>query len=176
MPQTTGLPTHSCLSPSPFLGKPTIIQPPSVLVAYVGQPGVFHCVAVGDPKPSIQWRNDSDVVTTGGRLEVFVNGTLKIKSLLKSDDSSFFTCEAENLYGSTSAIASLKVKGIVYHLAVIVTGKSSIFHGNSIKDGAYYCYCAYDLRISRYSDFLSPMLTNTGIFLRGLKLSGESRS
>ena len=45
-----------------------------------------------------------------------------------------------------------------------------------IKDGAYYCYCAYVLRISRYSDFLSPMLTNTGIFLRGLKLSGESRS
>ena len=45
-----------------------------------------------------------------------------------------------------------------------------------LKDGAYYCYCAYVLRISRYSDFLSPMLTNTGIFLRGLKLSGESRS
>ena len=45
-----------------------------------------------------------------------------------------------------------------------------------LKDGAYYCYCAYDLRISRYSDFLSPMHTNTGIFLRGLKLFGESRS
>ena len=45
-----------------------------------------------------------------------------------------------------------------------------------LKDGAYYCYCAYVLRISRYSDFLSVMLTNTGIFLRGLKLSGESRS
>ena len=45
-----------------------------------------------------------------------------------------------------------------------------------LKDGAYYCYCAFVLRISRYSDFLSPMLTNTGIFLRGLKLSGESRS
>ena len=45
-----------------------------------------------------------------------------------------------------------------------------------LKDGAYYCYCAYVLRISRYSDFLSPMLTNTGTFLRGLKLSGESRS
>ena len=44
------------------------------------------------------------------------------------------------------------------------------------KDGAYYCYCAYVLRISRYSDFLSPMLTNTGIFFRGLKLSGESTS
>ena len=40
------------------------------------------------------------------------------------------------------------------------------------KDGAYYCYCAYVLRISRYSEFLSPVLTNTGILLRGLKLSG----
>ena len=38
-----------------------------------------------------------------------------------------------------------------------------------LKDGTYYCYCAYVLRISRYSDFLLPMLTNTGIFLRGLK-------
>ena len=42
-----------------------------------------------------------------------------------------------------------------------------------VKDGAYYCYCAYVLRISRYSDFLSPMFANTGIFLRGLKLSGK---
>ena len=49
-------------------------------------------------------------------------------------------------------------------------------HTNVFKDGAYYCYCAYVLRILRYSDFLSVMLTNTGIFLRGLKLSGESRS
>ena len=46
----------------------------------------------------------------------------------------------------------------------------------SIKDGAYYCYCAYVLRISRYSDFLSAVLTNAGIFLRGSKLCGESRT
>ena len=44
------------------------------------------------------------------------------------------------------------------------------------KDGAYYCYCAYVLRISRYSCFLSVVLTNTGIFLRGLKLYGEIRT
>ena len=53
---------------------------------------------------------------------------------------------------------------------------ANIVRHRCLKDGAYYCYCAYVLRISRYSDFLSPMLTNTGIFLRGLKLSGESRS
>ena len=45
-----------------------------------------------------------------------------------------------------------------------------------LKDGVYYCYCAYVLRISRHSDFLSVMLTNIGIFLRGLKLPTESRS
>ena len=49
-------------------------------------------------------------------------------------------------------------------------------NAGGLKDGAYYCFLAYVLRISRYSDFLSVMLTNTGILLRSLKLSGESRS
>ena len=60
--------------------------------------------------------------------------------------------------------------------AHISTIDSLALFKKSLKDGAYYCYCAYVLRISRYSDFLSVMLTNTGIFLRGFKLSGESRS
>ena len=59
-----------------------------------------------------------------------------------------------------------------YNHAVLIT----YFDHFQVKDGAYYCYCAYALRISRHSDFLSVMLTNTGIFLGGLKLSGESRS
>ena len=45
-----------------------------------------------------------------------------------------------------------------------------------LKDSAYYCYCAYVLRISRYSGLLWVVPTNTGIFLRGLKLYGESRT
>ena len=44
------------------------------------------------------------------------------------------------------------------------------------KDGAYCCYCAYVLRISRYLGFQWVVPTNTGIFLRGLKLCGESRA
>ena len=39
---------------------------------------------------------------------------------------------------------------------------------DAIEDSAYYFYCAYVLRFARYSDFLSPMLTNAGIFLHGL--------
>ena len=46
----------------------------------------------------------------------------------------------------------------------------------AFKDGAYFCYCAYVLRIRRYSDFLRVVPTNTGIFLRGLKLCGECRT
>ena len=49
-------------------------------------------------------------------------------------------------------------------------------HNGTQGDGAYYCYCAYVLRISRYSDFLWVVLTNTRILLRGLKLSGEIRT
>ena len=45
-----------------------------------------------------------------------------------------------------------------------------------IKDGDYFCYCAYVLRILRYSGFLWVGPTNTGIFWRGLKLCGESRT
>ena len=41
------------------------------------------------------------------------------------------------------------------------------YRRHEIKDGAYYCYCAYVLRISRYSDFLSAVLINTGILVRG---------
>ena len=47
---------------------------------------------------------------------------------------------------------------------------------NVIKDGAYFCYCSCVLRISRYSGFLWVVPTNTGIFLRGFKLYGESRA
>ena len=40
----------------------------------------------------------------------------------------------------------------------------------------YYCYCAYILRISRCSGCLWVVPTSTGIFLRCLKIYGESRT
>ena len=48
--------------------------------------------------------------------------------------------------------------------------------GFDLKDGAYYCYYAYVLRISRYLGFLWMVPTNTGKCLRGLKLYGEIRT
>ena len=74
----------------------------------------------------------------------------------------------------------LKVKTLLADLLPLArqdpTVTRRVWTNLGFKDGAYYCYCAYILHISRYSDFLLPMLTNTGIFLRGLKLSGETRS
>ena len=52
--------------------------------------------------------------------------------------------------------------------------RNSGFDILTFKDGAYYCYCAYVLRISRYSGFLLVVLTNTGMFLRSFELCGES--
>ena len=45
-----------------------------------------------------------------------------------------------------------------------------------VKDSDYVCYCACVLHISRYSGFPWVMPTNTGIFLRGLKLCGEIKN
>ena len=42
--------------------------------------------------------------------------------------------------------------------------------------GAYFCCCAYILRIWRYSGFLWVVLAISGIFLRCLKLSEESKT
>ena len=72
----------------------------------------------------------------------------------------------------------LKHKCIIYHGNLANCNKPTT-HSQlrvNLKDGAYYCHCAYVLRILKYSDFLSVMLTNTGIFLRSLNLSGKSRS
>ena len=53
---------------------------------------------------------------------------------------------------------------------------SSLSETRSVKDGAYYCYCAFVLRISRYSVFLWVVPTNTGIIWRGSKFYGGSRT
>ena len=63
-----------------------------------------------------------------------------------------------------------QVHGVKIFFFITIIKES--FQLSNFKDGTYYCYCAYVPRISRYSSFLSVMLTNTGIFLRSLKISG----
>ena len=44
-----------------------------------------------------------------------------------------------------------------------------LHNGTPFKDSAYNCYCAYILRISRYSDFLSPIIIIIIIIIGQLK-------
>ena len=53
-----------------------------------------------------------------------------------------------------------------------ITSSSCATH--TVKDGAYFCYCAYVLRISRYSGFLWVVPTNTGIFLCGFNCAEKA--
>ena len=59
-----------------------------------------------------------------------------------------------------------------FHSYGLIRSKKTLLIGRVCP--GYFCYCAYVLRISRYSGFLWVVPTNTGIFLCGLKLCGES--
>ena len=39
------------------------------------------------------------------------------------------------------------------NMAAVTSRDNTICQNNNLKGGAYYCYCAYVLRISRYSGF-----------------------
>ena len=69
-----------------------------------------------------------------------------------------------NLGKINDILKKLKVIFLVNAPVVSCLFKSSRSWAESIKDGAYYCYCAYVLRIARYSGFLWVVPSNTGIF------------
>ena len=99
------------------LGVPavSISKTPSSSATYVGQSALFHCEVVGYPKPVLNWKNISDaIISSGGRFEVFSNGSLRINNLVKSDDGSLFICKAYNSFGSTSASTTLIVNGMYF--------------------------------------------------------------
>ena len=92
-------------------GKPDIEQPPDVVSAVVGLTALFHCVAVGSPHPSIRWFNSSgSAIITSVKFNIFMNGSLRINELQKSD-SGLYICEAQNAFGKTTASATLQVNG-----------------------------------------------------------------
>ena len=86
---------------------------------------MLHCVVVADPKPTVRWKNSTGtVMITSGRFQVFVNGSLKISSLEKSDDGRLFTCEAENSYGITLASSTLNVDGMCQNHSKVLSFES----------------------------------------------------
>ena len=66
----------------------------------------------------------------------------------------------------------LSVNGIMF----VFISYPILLKASLLKGGAYYCYCAYVLRISTYSGFRLGDAFKYGVIFDGLKLSVESRS
>ena len=133
----------------------------------------YSCTSFPDlplPNAEMQFKNDVSVCVQQDKLT-----ELDVLSL--SRQTAIEVEEKTRAQSHSSLWTMLRNKRITASKFGQVAKRQSNFDNlvRQIKDGAYYCYCTYVLRISRYSSFLSVMLTNTGIFLRGLKLSGESR-
>ena len=91
--------------------------------------------------------------------------------------ASFFITAVTFLIATYSRLVSFMCIAVVFDVSgqtsvdspsvISPTGATLVSSRWTFKDGAYYCYCAYVLRISRYSGFLWVLPTNTGISLRG---------
>ncbi|XP_012586416.1 PREDICTED: Down syndrome cell adhesion molecule [Condylura cristata] len=71
------------------------------------------CKAVGDPSPAVKWMKDSNgtpsLVTIDGRRGVFSNGSFIIRTV-KAEDSGYYSCVANNNWGSDEIILNLQVQ------------------------------------------------------------------
>uniref|UniRef100_A0A667GMK8 Cell adhesion molecule DSCAM n=1 Tax=Lynx canadensis TaxID=61383 RepID=A0A667GMK8_LYNCA len=71
------------------------------------------CKAVGDPSPAVKWMKDSNgtpsLVTVDGRRSVFSNGSFVIRTV-KAEDSGYYSCIANNNWGSDEIILNLQVQ------------------------------------------------------------------
>ncbi|XP_058379109.1 cell adhesion molecule DSCAM isoform X2 [Diceros bicornis minor] len=71
------------------------------------------CKAVGDPSPAVKWMKDSNgtpsLVMIDGRRSIFSNGSFVIRTV-KAEDSGYYSCIANNNWGSDEIILNLQVQ------------------------------------------------------------------
>ncbi|CAG7683949.1 unnamed protein product, partial [Allacma fusca] len=84
-----------------------ILQPPGNYVTVEGANSILGCRVYGSPKPSVFWSREGQKLE-GSSYYILDNGDLEILSVSK-DDSGFYTCKAENKFGSDVSNGSLKV-------------------------------------------------------------------
>ncbi|KAL4660770.1 hemicentin-1-like [Arapaima gigas] len=100
---------------------PVLTVPHPELTAVLGQPASLHCQADGQPSPAVSWQQDRRLVSEGGRLRVFGNGTLWIAAVQRTD-AGLYTCSARNAAGQTSK----DVRLVVHIPPMIPTGQSEL--------------------------------------------------
>ncbi|KAJ8398425.1 hypothetical protein AAFF_G00426800 [Aldrovandia affinis] len=73
---------------------------------------LLHCMADGDPSPSITWMTSQHaLLLPTGRVRVLTNGTLELR-YAQVQDSGSYLCTASNTAGNDSFSVSLQVSGL----------------------------------------------------------------
>lgn len=90
------------------------VQPEDLIVANEMRPAMIHCLAVGDPTPTIQWDKDLEYITANNtdfkRITVLPNGTLQFREV-HLEDEGVYGCTIGNSAGLKREEARLKIKG-----------------------------------------------------------------
>ena len=64
-----------------------------------GDPAYLHCVATGDPTPTITWKKGNRILRENSRISFFSNGTMVISPAYDTIDDKTYKCCAENSIG-----------------------------------------------------------------------------
>lgn len=90
------------------------VQPEGPITVNEMGTAMIHCLAVGEPKPTIQWDKDLEFLTVNNtdskRITVLTNGTLLFREAHLEDDG-VYGCTIGNSAGFKREEAQLRVRG-----------------------------------------------------------------
>ena len=93
--------------------SPKFVKLLTDLLIAEGEETVFDCIVTGEPKPTVIWYRNSEVLEESDRIKITIDGTGR--SILKilptnSEDKGNYTAKATNRVGEAKAFAKLVVK------------------------------------------------------------------
>lgn len=90
------------------------VQPEGPVVVNEMSTAMIHCLAIGEPKPTIQWDKDLEFLTSNNtdwkRMSILENGTLLFREV-HADDDGVYGCTIGNSAGFKREEARLRVRG-----------------------------------------------------------------
>ena len=95
--------------PGKSISAPSIVTPPVSIVVNETGTASFQCEAEGNPQPKVTWLRDNSSLLANKRV-VPTAGGLVIKDVTLTDDGTY-TCEARNILGVMTSLATLTVQG-----------------------------------------------------------------